>query len=63
VLALHPTLELQERISDLLLRSKEDALPPQEATELERYLLLEHLVRLAKAHAAKRLAQLPTQPP
>jgi len=57
VLALHPTPELQERISDLLLRSKEGTLPPQEATELDRYLLLEHLVRLAKAHAAKRLAQ------
>jgi hypothetical protein len=57
VLALHPTPELQERISDLLLRNKDGTLSPQEATELERYLLLEHLVRLAKAHAAKRLAQ------
>lgn len=57
VLALHPTPELQERISDLLLRSKENALLPQEATELERYLLLKHLVRLAKTHTAKLLAQ------
>jgi hypothetical protein len=57
VLALHPTAELQERISDLMWRGKEGTLLPQEATELERYLLLEHLVRLAKAHAAKRLAQ------
>jgi hypothetical protein len=57
VLALHPTPELQERISDLLARGKESTLSPQEATELERYLMLEHLVRLAKAHAAKRLAQ------
>lgn len=56
VLALHPTPELQERISDLLLRSKEGMLVAQEAAELERYLLLEHLVRLAKVHAAKRLA-------
>ena len=57
VLALHPTPELQEWISGLLLRSKDGTLPPQEATELERYLLLEHLVRLAKAHAAKRLSE------
>jgi hypothetical protein len=57
VLALHSTPELQERISDLVLRSKEGSLVPQEAIELERYLLLEHLVRLAKVHAAKRLAQ------
>jgi hypothetical protein len=46
-----------QRISDLLWRSKEGTLLPQEATELDRYLVLEHLVRLAKAHAAKRLAQ------
>ena len=52
VLALHPTPELQDRISDLLWRSKEGSLLPQETTELERYLLLEHLVRLAKAHAS-----------
>jgi hypothetical protein len=57
VLALHPTTELQERISDLLFRSREGMLSAQEATELDRYLLLEHLVRLAKAHAAKQLAQ------
>ena len=44
-------------LSDLLLRGKEGMLLAQEATELERYLLLEHLVRLAKVHAAKRLAQ------
>jgi hypothetical protein len=55
VLALHPTPELQERISDLLWRSKEGTLLPQEATELDRYLVLKHLVRLAKAHAAKQL--------
>src|SRR4051794_28691447 len=57
VLALHPTPELQARISDLLVRSREGTLLVPEATELERYLVLEHLVRLAKAHTAKRLAQ------
>ena len=29
-------------------------LSPQEEMELERYLLVEHLVRLAKAHAYKQ---------
>ena len=57
ILMLHPTPELQARLSDLLWRSKEGSLIPLEATELERYLLLEHLVRLAKAHAVKQLAQ------
>jgi hypothetical protein len=46
-----------KRIGDLLVRSKEGTLLPPEVAELERYLVLEHLVRLAKAHAAKRLAQ------
>ncbi len=55
VLALHPAPELRQRISDLLYRSREGALAPEETTERERYLMIEHLVRLAKAHAAKQL--------
>jgi hypothetical protein len=57
VLALHPTPELQERISDLLWRSKEGGLLPHETAELDRYLVLEHLVRLAKAHAMQQIVQ------
>jgi hypothetical protein len=56
VLALHPSPELQARVSELLYRNKKETLSDQEETELERYLLLEHLVRLAKAHAYKQLA-------
>ena len=56
VLAIRPTPELQARVSELLGRSKEGELSRQEETELERYLTLEHLVRLAKAHAHKQLA-------
>ena|SRR5436190_1589670 len=51
VLALRPSAELQTRVSELLARSKVEELSRQEEAELERYLLLEHLVRLAKAHA------------
>ena len=57
VLALRPSPELQARASELLARSKQGTLPTAEAAELERYLLLEHLVRLAKAQAYRRLAQ------
>jgi hypothetical protein len=57
VLALKPTPELQARLSDLLQRSKRDELSAVEAGELERHLMLEHLVRLAKAHAYKQLAE------
>jgi hypothetical protein len=53
VIATHPSPELQERIGDLLYRSKHGQLSHQEESELERHLVLEHLVRLAKAHAYK----------
>jgi hypothetical protein len=56
VLAIRPSSELQARVSELLGRNKEGELSRQEETELERYLTLEHLVRLAKAHAHKQLA-------
>src|SRR5438067_2850759 len=58
VLALRPSPTLQARVTALLDQSKGGALSPQEELELERYLLVEHLVRLAKAHAYQ---QRPTQ--
>lgn len=57
VLQLRPSSHLQAHASELLARSKQGGLTVDEATELERYLLLEHLVRMAKAHAYRRLAQ------
>jgi hypothetical protein len=51
VLAFRPSDALQSRVSDLLARSKDESLTQAEATELDRYLYLEHLVRLAKARA------------
>ncbi|MBM4458969.1 MAG: hypothetical protein FJ011_14610 [Chloroflexi bacterium] len=56
VLAIRPSPKLQARASELLTFSKQRELSRQEDAELERYLLLEHLVRLAKAHAYRRLA-------
>ena len=55
VLALRPSPRLQARASNLLARSKRGELTRQEEAELERYLMLEHLVRLAKTHAARRV--------
>jgi hypothetical protein len=57
VLALRPSPALQERISDLLDRNKDGTLTEQEQAELDRYQLLEHLVRLAKASAIQQLAR------
>jgi hypothetical protein len=56
VLALQASPELQARVSDLLDRNVRKELSAQEEAELDRYLMLEHLVRLAKAHAYKVLS-------
>jgi hypothetical protein len=55
ILAIRPTPALQARMSELLDRNKLGTLPRSEEVELDRYLLLEHWVRLAKAHAYKHL--------
>jgi 16S rRNA C1402 (ribose-2'-O) methylase RsmI len=55
VLAIRPTPALQERMSELLAQNKSGTLTRSEEVELDRYLLLEHWVRLAKAHAYKSL--------
>jgi hypothetical protein len=55
ILAIRPTPALQARMSELLGRNKSGTLSRPEEVELDRYLLLEHWVRLAKAHAYKRL--------
>jgi hypothetical protein len=55
VLAIRPTAKLQSRMSELLDRRKAGELSQSEEAELDRYLLIEHWVRLAKAHAYKQL--------
>ncbi len=59
VLALRPSPELQARVSELLRKNKMEGLSRQEEVELDRYLLMEHLVRLAKAHAYQQLGTRP----
>jgi hypothetical protein len=51
VIAFRPSEAAQERIADLLSRAKEGGLSREEKSELDRYLQLEHLMRLAKARA------------
>jgi hypothetical protein len=55
ILAIRPTPALQNRMSELLARNKSGTLDRTEEAELDRYLLIEHWVRLAKAHAYKLL--------
>jgi hypothetical protein len=51
VLAIRPSPALQARMSELLVQNKYGTLTRSEEVELDRYMLLEHWVRLAKAHA------------
>lgn len=55
IIAIYPTPRLQVRMSELLDRNKSGILSRTEEIELDRYLLLEHWVRLAKVYAYKRL--------
>ena len=51
VVVFRPSEATQERVADLLARAKDDELSSEEKSELDRYLQLEHLMRLAKARA------------
>jgi hypothetical protein len=59
VLAIRPSPELQARARELQERSKQGILTAQEQTTLDRYLLLEHMVRIAKLNAYRRMAEQP----
>ena len=51
VISFRPSETAQERVADLLAREKDGELSPAEKSELDHYMQLEHLMRLAKARA------------
>ena len=51
-----PSEVAKERVADLIFREKTEALTADEKTELDQYLMLEHLLRLAKARAYQYIA-------
>ena len=57
VLALRPSAALQERIEELLEKSRSGGLSADEQRAWEQYQYVEHLVRLAKARAVLKLKQ------
>jgi hypothetical protein len=57
ILAIRPSPEFQARVSNLLSQSKAGTLSAKGEAELERYMTLEHLVRLAKIHAFRKLQE------
>jgi O-succinylbenzoate synthase len=56
VISFRPSEAALARVEDLLARAKDGALSAAEKSELEHYLQLEHLMRLAKARARDFLA-------
>ncbi len=52
-----PSAEAQQRISELIEHEKENSLSPQEKTELDHFMELEHILRMAKAKARQILAR------
>ncbi len=56
VAGFRPSAEAKQRVGALIRREKERGLSEEEAGELEHYLQLEHLMRLAKARARHHIA-------
>lgn len=55
VIAFKVSEETRSRVSDLIQREKTSGLTLEEHTELDHYLQLEHIMRLAKARARKNI--------
>ena len=53
VLTFRPSSETTERVSDLINREKTEGITPDEKYELDYYMQLEHLMRMAKIFARK----------
>ena len=51
VVAFRPSDSVQRRVADLVERSKDGSISPEEQSELEDYLQLEHIMIMAKARA------------
>jgi hypothetical protein len=51
-----PSIEAQQRLSELMERERESRITPEESAELAHFLELEHILRIAKAKARLILA-------
>ena len=55
VVAFRPSEAANRRVEELISKEKEAELTDEEKAELEQYLVLEHLMRMAKARAYQLL--------
>jgi len=56
VVSFRPSEAAKVRVAELIHREKTVGLSPEETAELDHYMQLEHLMRLAKARARRHLA-------
>jgi len=56
LIAFRPSEPVQRRVQDLVVRNEDGSLTPEEKTELEEFLQLQHILILAKAQARRRLS-------
>jgi hypothetical protein len=52
-----PSVEAQRRVAELIQREKEQPLSPDERAELDHFMELEHILRMAKARARQILTR------
>jgi hypothetical protein len=57
IVAFRPSAVAQRRIEELIAREKDDHLSPEEASELEYFFQIEHILRVAKARAEQILTR------
>ncbi len=57
VVQFRPSPQAQERLADLVEREKEGALSVDDKAELDHFMELEHIIRMAKARARQMLAR------
>ncbi len=51
-----PSREVQQRVAELIAREKDESLTPEEKSELDHFVELEHILRMAKARALQFLS-------
>jgi hypothetical protein len=56
VVSFQPSEAVKERVADLIHQEKSIGLSAEEKSELDHYLQLEHLMRLAKARARQHIS-------
>jgi hypothetical protein len=56
IVSYQPSKTAKDRVADLIFREKTGGFSPDEKSELDHYLQLEHIMRLAKARAHQYVA-------